>query len=275
MDDSKITFEKATGCSTILALVLSKYQANNTNMLKIQGVSKQFNHLQVLEGIDLELGDSESVAILGPSGCGKTTLLNLICGMEKPNAGTIHVNENPVVKPSTDIAFILQNYGLLPWKNNLENVALGLKIKGMPTEQRNRMAREQLRKLGLEGREKEYPAILSGGEQQRVAIARAYATSPNLLLMDEPFSSLDAITRENLQDTLVESWISSQLPYVLVTHSVEEAVYLGQKIIILAGKPARIQVEFNNPDFSSPNYRQTSRYYQLVRKIRKKLGEYK
>ncbi len=242
-------------------------------MLSISQVNKQYGGNPVLRNISLELESSETVVILGPSGCGKTTLLKLVSGMETPDSGNIGISGKPVRKPSTDIAFILQNFGLLPWKTNLQNVALGLKIKGVDRKSRNRIAREHLSSLGLKGREKDYPAVLSGGEQQRVAIARAYASDPKLLLMDEPFSSLDAITRESLQDTLLESWRTLSIPYLLVTHSVEEAVYLGQRILILADHPSEVKKDFDNPGFSSPDYRQSNDYYELVRLIRKEMGE--
>ncbi|MBU2510824.1 ABC transporter ATP-binding protein [bacterium] len=242
-------------------------------MLKISRVNKQYGSNHVLNNVSLDLMANETIVILGPSGCGKTTLLKLVSGMEMPDSGTIGIGGVSVQKPSTDIAFILQNFGLLPWKTNLHNVALGLKIKGIDRKTRNRIACQHLSNLGLEGREKDYPAVLSGGEQQRVAIARAYASDPKLLLMDEPFSSLDAITRESLQDTLLESWRTLSIPYLLVTHSVEEAVYLGQRILILADHPSEVKKNYENPGFASPDYRQSNDYYELVRLIRKDMGE--
>lgn len=242
-------------------------------MLTISNVDKQFNGNLILSNISLELASGETVVILGPSGCGKTTLLKLVSGMEIPDRGSIKIDGIPVQKPSAEIAFILQNFGLLPWKTNLHNVALGLKIKGVDRKTRNRVAREHLSHLGLQGREHDYPAVLSGGEQQRVAIARAYASEPKLLLMDEPFSSLDAITRESLQDTLLNSWRTHSVPYLLVTHSVEEAVYLGKRIIVLAGHPAEVKECFDNPGFATSNYRQSNDYYDLIRLIRNKMEE--
>ncbi len=242
-------------------------------MLKISNVSKGFNGKLVLEDLSLELEPDETIVILGPSGCGKTTLLNMISGMEKPDAGHIEFNELTVDSPSTQIAFILQDFGLLPWKTVLNNVALGLKIKGVAKKERTEIARRQLKDLGLQGREKDYPPVLSGGEKQRVAIARAYASDPKLLLMDEPFSSLDAITRENLQDTLLSTWKTTSVPYLLVTHSVEEAVFLGKRILLLSGSPSRITGVFLNEDFGRPDFRQTDAYFRLIRTIRKQMGE--
>ncbi|MBI9047736.1 MAG: ABC transporter ATP-binding protein, partial [Anaerolineaceae bacterium] len=127
---------------------------------------------------------------------------------------------------------------------------------------------------GLSGRENDFPSVMSGGEQQRVAIARAYVSEPRLLLMDEPFSSLDAITRENLQDTLLTTWLATSVPYLLVTHSVEEAVFLGKRILILSGSPASIHEIFDNPGFGDIAYRRSNAYYELIRTIRHKIGEY-
>ena len=243
-------------------------------MLSVSHLTKRFDQKPVLNDISFCLNPDETIVILGPSGCGKTTLLNLISGMDQAQEGTVTLNQARIQRPTTEIAFILQNFGLLPWKTNLHNVALGLKIKGTPKKKRLQIARNLLADLGLAGREKEYPSVLSGGEQQRVAIARAYASSPNLLLMDEPFSSLDAITREKLQDTLIQTWKSEPVPYILVTHSVEEAVYLGKRILILAGTPSRIRYDIPNPGFGSEGYRETDEFYSLVRSIRKKLGDH-
>lgn len=240
-------------------------------MLTVSSVTKSFDQSCVLRDVSFDLNEGDTVVILGPSGCGKTTLLNLISGMDKPDVGIIRVNDHAVAKPSTEIAFILQNFGLLPWKTNLQNVALGLKIKGVRRKERNAVAARYLSELGLAGRESDYPSVLSGGEQQRVAIARAYASGPKLLLMDEPFSSLDAITRELLQDTLLNSWKQNPIPYVLVTHSVEEAAYLGKKVLILAGNPSNIKSVVENPGFGTADYRKSREYYQLVRSIRKEM----
>jgi NitT/TauT family transport system ATP-binding protein len=242
-------------------------------MLTVSNLCKNFNHVPILKDISFQLAAEETIVILGPSGCGKTTLLNLISGMIQPEAGWVEMYGIRIRKPSTQVAFILQNFGLLPWKTNLQNVTLGLKIKGTPKRERNEIARKLLGELGLAGREKDYPSVLSGGEQQRVAIARAYATGPKLLLMDEPFSALDAITREKLQETLIQTWKTSPVPYLLVTHSVEEAVFLGKRILMLSGNPSCITHDIPNPGFGTPGYRQSETYYRLIRSIRKQMGE--
>ncbi len=243
-------------------------------MLKVSNICKEFGTKAVLKNISFQLDARETLVILGPSGCGKTTLLHLISGLEKTESGQILIDNRTISKPMPDVALILQNYGLLPWKTNLQNVALGLKIQGVSPKDRNARARKILAELGLAGRENDFPSVMSGGEQQRVAIARAYASTPRLLLMDEPFSSLDAITRENLQDTLLTTWLETAVPYLLVTHSVEEAVFLGKRILILSGSPASIHEIFDNPGFGDIAYRRSGAYYELIRSIRHKIGEY-
>ncbi|WP_300465215.1 ABC transporter ATP-binding protein [Desulfobacula sp.] len=243
-------------------------------MLTVSHICKGFDSKAVLKDISFQLDARETIVILGPSGCGKTTLLHLISGLEKIESGRILIDNRAISKPIPDVALILQNYGLLPWKTNLQNVALGLKIQGVSRKDRNTRARKILTDLGLAGRENDYPSVMSGGEQQRVAIARAYASEPRLLLMDEPFSSLDAITRENLQDTLLTTWLGTTVPYLLVTHSVEEAVFLGKRILILSGSPASIHEIFDNPGFGDIAYRRSSSYYELIRSIRHRIGEY-
>jgi len=243
-------------------------------MLTVSNICKKFGSKTILKDISFHLDAQETLVILGPSGCGKTTLLHLISGLEKTEKGQILINGQPISKPIPEVALILQNYGLLPWKTNLQNVALGLKIQGIPRKERNARARKILTELGLAGRENDFPSVMSGGEQQRVAIARAYASRPRLLLMDEPFSSLDAITRETLQDTLLTTWLETSVPYLLVTHSVEEAVFLGKRILILSGSPASMHTIFDNPGFGDISYRRSGEYYELIRSIRHKIGKY-
>jgi NitT/TauT family transport system ATP-binding protein len=198
----------------------------------------------------------------------------MLCGLTAPDTGRILLDGRTIRKPGRDIAIILQQYGLHPWKTVLDNVALGLKIQGIAKAERNKRARRLLSDMGLIDREKELPNRLSGGEQQRVAIARAYASRPRLLLMDEPFSALDAMTREKLQAQLLKDRITTPLPYVLVTHSIEEAAYLGRTILLLAGTPATIKARYDNPGFGDPDLRETEQYFSLVRKIRQGMGKY-
>ncbi len=244
-------------------------------MLEVEAISKSYGEGRgVLQDVSFSLDPGETLSIVGPSGCGKTTLLYCICGLSAPDRGAVSLHGRPVRGPSQDIAIILQDYGLFPWKSVVDNVALGLKLRGIPRQRRRAEAGRHLAALGLAGRENDYPSCLSGGEQQRVAIARAYAMAPKLLLMDEPFSSLDAITREKLQDTLCASWREHRTPYILVTHSVEEAVVLGRGILLLAGNPATVRAGFDNPHFGDPDLRHRGEFYSLVREVRKGMEEH-
>jgi NitT/TauT family transport system ATP-binding protein len=243
-------------------------------MLKADGISISFAGRPVLEDISLDVGAGQSLAIVGPSGAGKTTLLYSLCGLTRPDAGSIRLDDGPARHGPGEVGIILQDYGLLPWKNVLDNVALGLKIAGVPKKERKRRAREQLAEVGLAGRETDYPARLSGGEQQRVAIARAFAGRPKVLLLDEPFSSLDAITREKLQATLLSLWQRRGTPYVLVTHSVEEAVFLGARVLLLSGRPARVRKVFDNPGFGRSDHRDSQEAFCLIRNIRQAMEAY-
>jgi len=244
-------------------------------MLEVRQLDKSYaGGRKVLENISFQLGAGESVSIVGPSGCGKTTLLYMLCGLAAPDSGRVLLEGRDVVRPSRDVAIILQDFGLLPWKTVAENVALGLKLQGVSKGERLQRATRLLFELGLAGRERDYPGCLSGGEQQRVAIARAYALAPKLLLLDEPFSSLDALTREKLQDTLRATWSARRMPYVLVTHSVEEAICLGRTVLLLAGSPARICARFENPDFAAPGLRDSPGFYDLLRQVRRAMEEY-
>ncbi len=246
-------------------------------MLTVRDVTLRYSGAfgrEVLRGVSFDLARDETLAVVGPSGRGKTTLLYLLCGLLRPGpgGGEIRLDGAPVYRPRPDVAIILQDYGLLPWKTVLSNVALGLKVQGVPRRERRERARQALAQVGLVERAADYPSRLSGGEQQRVAIARAYAQRPRLLLMDEPFSSLDAITREKLQNMLLETWRESRTPWVLVTHSVEEAVFLGRRIVVLAGTPATIVASFENPAFGDPGLRDRPACFELARELRKTMG---
>ncbi len=223
--------------------------------------------------LSFSLATDETLAVVGPSGCGKTTLLYMLCGLEQPDAGQVFLDGKPVLKPGRDTAIILQDYGLLPWRTALDNVALGLKIQGVGPAERRKQAAEWLARIGLAGREQAYPSCLSGGEKQRVAIARALVCRPRLLLMDEPFSSLDAITREKLQNDLLAAWRETRVPYVLVTHSVDEAAFLARRIMVLAGCPARVKAEFANPECGTREYRNSETFHAMTRKLREAMGE--
>jgi NitT/TauT family transport system ATP-binding protein len=226
---------------------------------------------QVLADVSLHLDKDETLAIVGPSGCGKTTLLYILCGLTRPSSGQVRLNGEPLAGCTPEISIILQDYGLLPWKTVLGNVALGLKIQGVLQRQRHERAKALLAEMGLAGREADYPGSLSGGEQQRVGIARALALDPSVLLMDEPFSSLDAITREKLQTALLSAWRERRVPYVLVTHSVDEAVFLGGRILVMGSCPARVTAEVENPGFGENGRREHKEFFETTRRVRELL----
>ncbi|MCM0754243.1 ABC transporter ATP-binding protein [Desulfovibrio aminophilus] len=243
-------------------------------MLEARGIRKIYAaEGDILRDVSLSLAADETLAVVGPSGCGKTTLLYILCGLARPDEGEVLLDGAPVDGPRPDVSIILQDYGLLPWKSVIGNVALGLKLRGVSRAERLERARGQLAELGMAGRERDWPGTLSGGEKQRVAIARAFVGRPRLLLLDEPFSSLDALTREKLQHTLLDVWSRRRVPYVLVTHSLEEAAFLGRRILVLAGRPAGVAASFDNPGFGDARYRERDGYFELVRDLRRSVEE--
>ncbi|MEN6412267.1 MAG: ABC transporter ATP-binding protein [Veillonellales bacterium] len=226
-----------------------------------------------LQHIDLELPEGATCAIIGPSGCGKSTLLKVIAGIITDYDGLVEIGGQPVTPRRQKIGFIPQDYGLLPWRNVYDNICLGVKIK----QQMNSALRESLgfllQQLGLEGLEKRYPGELSGGQQQRVALARGFLLNPDLLLMDEPFSALDAMSREEIQDLFLHVWRKHDVSTILVTHQVEEAVYLGQKILVLSPSPGRVNQVIDNPLFGREDIRNQPEFFQLCLSLRKTIKE--
>lgn len=235
-------------------------------MISVKDVSKSYGRVKALEGVSFDVKRGESVAIIGPSGCGKSTLLLIISGLLRPSSGEVYINGEAVNSPVKSAALILQDYGLFPWKNVYDNIALGLRIRGIEKKREREMVRELLKKFGLEKFERYYPKHLSGGMRQRVAIARALAVEPEILLMDEPFSSLDALSREKMQNFLLNLW--EETTVVLVTHSIEEAVFLGRKIIVLTPRPGRVKAIVDNPEAGSIDYRNAEVYFEKCREIR-------
>ncbi len=222
-----------------------------------------------LENIDFELGAGETCAIIGPSGCGKSTILKVLAGLITDFSGRVEINGESIKPSQQKIGFIPQNYGLLPWKNVYENICLGVRIKNKKANVDQKNLDFFLQQLGLAGLENRYPGELSGGQQQRVALARSFLLKPDLLLMDEPFSALDAITREDIQDIFLTVWKKYSVSTVLVTHYVEEAVYLGQKILILSGVPGRVSKVIDNPLFGMEDIRSQPEFFQLSQELRK------
>ncbi|HEY3421322.1 MAG TPA: ABC transporter ATP-binding protein [Methanomassiliicoccales archaeon] len=239
-------------------------------MINVEHLSKSFEGgFQVIDDLTFSVEQGRSLAIIGPSGCGKTTLLYILAGLTRRSTGIVTVNGRPVEGPSTEVSFILQDFGLLPWKTVMENVCLGMKLRGTLKEERERRADRLIGELGLEVHHEHYPARLSGGERQRVAIGRALATEPKLLLMDEPFSSLDTLTRERMQEMLLDIRERNGLTMVVVTHSIEEAAFLGDSILVLGGRPCTIRAIIDNPGAGSPGHRGTDAYFSTCKAVRK------
>lgn len=217
----------------------------------------------VLDNVSLTIEKGEFICLLGPSGCGKSTLLNALAGFETVNSGSVKINGNEVKEPSEKNITIFQNYGLLPWRDVLRNVELGLESKKIPKEERRRIAEEYIELVGLKGFEKRHPRQLSGGQQQRIAIARGLAVNPDIIFMDEPFGALDAITRMKLQDDILKISREEKKTIIFVTHDIEEAVFLADRIVIMMANPGRIKSIVKVP---LGNYRnRTSRNFLYVR----------
>jgi NitT/TauT family transport system ATP-binding protein len=214
-------------------------------LLEIKGVSKQFfadgKEMEALHDINLSIRESEFVCFIGPSGCGKTTLLRIVAGLEAPTSGTITIDGDPIKGPSPERGMVFQEYSLFPWRTVLDNTVFGLELKGVARVERERRGRQYLKMVGLEGFETRYPHELSGGMKQRVAIARALVNDPKALLMDEPFGALDAQTRNIMQSELLRIWEEEKKTVVFVTHSVDEAIYLADTIVIMSARPGRIK----------------------------------
>jgi len=252
-------------------------------MIEINDVTLRYKNIKnnnlypnVLEDISFSLKPRERCVVIGPSGCGKSSLLYILAGLLSPTKGSVYINQKKVTGPRDEVALILQDHGLFPWKTVYDNAELGLLLKKVDKETRQRKVLELLKRLDLIDHIDKYPTQLSGGQRQRVAIARALAQRPQILLMDEPFSALDALTRERLQDTLLELWLDKELTYILVTHSIEEAVFLGEKIIVLSPQPGKVIKIFDNSTSGSRLYRKTQDFYANCNYLRDLLeGEVK
>ncbi|MBE0476568.1 MAG: ABC transporter ATP-binding protein [Coriobacteriia bacterium] len=194
-----------------------------------------------LDGVDLRVEPGELVAVLGPSGCGKSTLLALLGGFEAPTRGGVMLDGGPVVEPSPRVVTVFQDYALFPWLNVLGNVEYGLRAHGLPRKRRRERAMREIATVGLAGFASSRPAELSGGMRQRVSLARALAVDPEVVLMDEPFGALDAVTRMRMQEELARVWRAEGATIVLVTHDVDEAVYLADRVVLLTPAPGRVQ----------------------------------
>lgn len=219
-------------------------------IIELRNVSKNFRlshgEVKILDSISFRAKKGEFVAIVGPSGSGKTTILRLINGLIRPTSGQVMFRNEELHGTNLQVAMVFQNFGLLPWLTVFENVQLGLEPRGITGDAMRKRVKNYINKVGLDGYEEAYPRELSGGMKQRVGLARALAVEPEILLMDEPFSSLDALTSINLRDELVDIWLDRQLPVhtvVMVTHIIEEAIELADRVIVLSSKPGRIAGE--------------------------------
>lgn len=214
-------------------------------LVEVEGLSITFTRsrhaVTVLDNVNFQVQPGSFVCLLGPSGCGKSTLLNAIAGFIRPTQGYILVDKNPVTKPGADRGFVFQQYSLLPWKTTFQNVEFGLKIKGIAKKERRELVDEYLNRVGLYQHRHSYPHQLSGGMQQRASIVRALVNSPSVLLMDEPFGALDAQTRHMMQELLMEIWSDLRTTVLFVTHDIEEAVFLGDRILVMGVNPGHIK----------------------------------
>jgi len=244
-------------------------------VLEVKDVAKTFpldkSQITVLEDVTFSVDRDEFVCLVGPSGCGKSTMLRIIAGLEKADSGEILFHGQPQTSPNPKITMIFQLFGLLPWKTALENVEVPLEVLGIKKETRLETARSYLRMVGLEGFENTYPHDLSGGMKQRVGIARALALQPEVLLMDEPFSSLDELTAKTLRELVLEIWRDPSLPtntFVMVSHNVEEAVYMADRVLVMSPRPGRVvgEVRVNLPR-PRTEYLRDPQYFQRVDEV--------
>jgi NitT/TauT family transport system ATP-binding protein len=218
--------------------------ASPTAKISVQGVSKVFplggEDFVALDRVSLTISDNEFVTVVGPSGCGKSTLMNILAGLDQTSGGQALVDGKAVSGPSPERGVIFQQYALFPWLTVRKNVEFGLKTAGMPRAERRERAEYFIRRVGLEKFADALPKMLSGGMKQRCAIARAYAVNPSILLMDEPFGALDALTRVRLHEQLLETWTKEKRTVMFITHDVDEAVFLANRVVVMAARPGRI-----------------------------------
>jgi NitT/TauT family transport system ATP-binding protein len=211
--------------------------------LRLRGVHKRYGSLHVLDAIDLDVGHEEIVTILGPSGCGKTTLLRIVNGLIPYDRGEVLFGKNRVNGPCPEMAMVFQNFRLFPWKRLSQNVAYGLRLQRRRWDEINRIVRHYIGLVGLEGFEERFPSELSGGMQQRAGLARALAAQPEVLLLDEPFGAVDALTREQLQEELLKINAVEPRSMIFITHSIDEALLLGDRVVVMSPRPGRIRFE--------------------------------
>jgi NitT/TauT family transport system ATP-binding protein len=246
---------------------------SSPELLRVEELTKIFKNgaesKTVLDSVSFSLGKQDSLAVVGPSGCGKTTLLLIIAGLIPPTYGSASLDGEAVTGPTRKVALVLQHYGLFPWKTVGANIVLGAQLQNIP------VPREELadlkRELGIEALDHLYPEQVSGGQRQRVALARALLLRPSLLLLDEPFAAIDALTRERLQDHLITIFRQRRFSFIIVTHNIEEAIFLGRKIIVLNDVKPGVRTLLENPDAGTPGYRNKPEFFQRSLQLRNTL----
>jgi ABC-type nitrate/sulfonate/bicarbonate transport system ATPase subunit len=218
-----------------------------SGILSIRGVSRRFvsqhGDTLALQATDLEVAENDFITILGPSGCGKSTLLRIVAGLDRPTTGEVLLDGHRIEGPGADRGMVFQSYTLFPWLTVRENVCFGLRERGLPKAQQQEIAQGFIEKVGLKGFEHHYPKQLSGGMQQRTALARALANNPRMLLMDEPFGALDHQTRELMQELLLGIWEAERKTVLFVTHDIDEAVFMGSRVVVMSARPGRIKLD--------------------------------
>ena len=244
----------------------------------IRGLRKQFRDIAreeeviALDGIDLAVADDEFLTVLGPSGCGKTTLLNIVASFESASGGEVLLDGEPVRKPGPDRGVVFQEYALFPWLTVQQNIEFGLRERRMPRLERRERVRRQIASVGLSGFEQRYPQELSGGMRQRVALARLLINNPKILLMDEPFAALDAQTRSMMQQELLGVWSAERRTVIFITHNIEEAVLLGDRVVVMTARPGRIKeivaIELARPrDVTSTEFNEIRRRVTVLLEV--------
>lgn len=245
-------------------------------LVDVQGVSQIFatrtgDPTWALWRVSLRVQDGEFVCLIGPSGCGKTTLLHLIAGFIQPSEGSVRFAGQPVIAPGPERGMVFQEYALFAWMTSRQNVEFGLRMRGVPKSERRDKAREALIKVGLERAADRYPHELSGGMRQRVAVARALVNEPRVLLMDEPFAAVDAITRTTLQDDLIRLWQQTGISIIFVTHNIDEAVFLAQRVVVMKPHPGSVK-DTLHIDLSYPRSRASDQFSKTFADISGVLG---
>jgi NitT/TauT family transport system ATP-binding protein len=247
--------------------------------LRIENLSKTYSRregwnrtrlLKVFDNVSFTIAEGEFVSVIGSSGCGKSTLLSIAGGLSKPSGGRICLGDETVTGPGLDRGIVFQEFALFPWLSVKGNIAFGLKSKGVPKAERDRIATKYLKLVGLEGFENYHPHRLSGGMRQRVGLARALAIQPDALLMDEPFGALDAQTRETMQNALADIWAQEKITVLFITHDIREAIYLSDRVLVLSGRPAIVSDELV-VDLPRPRRRQDPRFQEYEARLERAL----